>query len=80
MIPEINISITDPPRERWRLSQPNAQRARELILRTVDEVGGVAPYRDYLLEYAATCVVVRRFKTNHLWALQNRPFEIGLLV
>ena len=56
MIPEINISITDPPRERWRLSKPSSHRARELILRTVEEVGGVAPYQDYLLEYAATCV------------------------
>jgi hypothetical protein len=44
MIAKINVSMADLPRERWRLSEQNVQWARELIRRSVDEVGGAALY------------------------------------
>lgn len=51
-IPEIEISLADPAPARWGLSQTQLGWARELIRRSVEEVGGVDLFRDELASFA----------------------------
>ncbi|TWU12221.1 Acyl-coenzyme A:6-aminopenicillanic acid acyl-transferase [Symmachiella macrocystis] len=52
MFSEITVQIADLPRKRWRLSRQQNQWAKELIRLSVDEVGGIAEYRDSILTHA----------------------------
>ncbi|QDT91761.1 C45 family autoproteolytic acyltransferase/hydolase [Gimesia algae] len=53
MVPEITVSLFDLPRNRWRLSEQQVDWAGELIRRTVDEVGDIAPYKELLTTYSS---------------------------
>ena len=56
MIPQITVSLAEPPLTRWRLLDRQTDWARRLIRMSVDEIGGVDLYREHLQTYSSACV------------------------
>ena len=53
MIPSLDIDLSLPPSTRWVLTPQQVDWAKSLVETTLDEIGGVEPYRELIELYAA---------------------------